>query len=237
MELSIFKLINSSRVTESANCVFEPVSECPRCRVSILPVPITGFYYSTPSFDYRTSAHYYANIFFLCPHCKRIFSAEYSLTNIHSGHTGFEAISCTDISPLAHRKVLFPESIQKLSPRFTETYIQSEIANEQKLSEIAGCGYRKSIEFLVKDYLIHIDPDSTDIIKNEFLSTSIKRINNHRVETLAERATWIGNDETHYTRKHEGRDVEDMKVFIRAMLSYIESELAFEDALGISPQK
>ena len=43
----------------------------------------------------------------------------------------------------------------------------------------------------------------------------------------------IGNDETHYVKKHEDLDVATMKVFINAMVHFIDSDLALEQALGI----
>ena len=56
------------------------------------------------------------------------------------------------------------------------------------------------------------------------------------MKVLAERSTWIVNDETHYVKKREELGLDDMKRFIKAMLSYIESELAFEEAEAI-PRK
>ncbi len=117
---------------------------------------------------------------------------------------------------------------------FVSTYNQSEVAEASNLTEIAGCGYRKSVEFLVKDYLCHKFPDNEVEIKAEFLGAAIQRIDDHRIKTLTERATWIGNDETHYIRKHESLDITDMKRFISAVLPYIESELTFEEALSVS---
>ena len=97
-------------------------------------------------------------------------------------------------------------------------------------------GYRKALEFLIKDYVIHLHPEETDLIKSEPLGATIQRIDDHRIKTLAQRAAWLGNDETHYVRHHLDRDVSDMKTFIDAMLHFIASELSFEDALSISPK-
>lgn len=119
---------------------------------------------------------------------------------------------------------------------FAATFSQSAAAESQDLTEIAGCGYRKSVEYLVKDYLCHKFPDQSETIQSEFLGKAIQRIDDPRVKTLAERATWIGNDETHYVKKHETLDIGDMKRFISAMLSYIEAELIFEEALSIEPK-
>lgn len=95
-------------------------------------------------------------------------------------------------------------------------------------------GYRKALEFLVKDYLIHKFPEDADNIKAEFLGNSISRISDARIKTLASRSIWIGNDETHYVRRHKDLGLDELKVFVPAMLYYIESELAFEQAESLS---
>lgn len=89
---------------------------------------------------------------------------------------------------------------------------------------------------MVKDYLCHKFPEDAEKIRNELLSHSISRIDDSRIKVLAERSTWIGNDETHYVKKREELGLDDMKRFIKAMLNYIESELAFEEAEAI-PRK
>ena len=88
----------------------------------------------------------------------------------------------------------------------------------------------------MKDYLCHKYPDDAEQIRSEFLGASIKRIDDKRVKVLAERSTWIGNDETHYVRKHDNLTLDNMKRFIKAILNYVESELAFEEADSI-PRK
>lgn len=120
---------------------------------------------------------------------------------------------------------------------FATTYAEAGQAEAQNLTEVAGCGYRKSVEYLVKDYLCKKFPDSAEDIKKELLGAAIKRIEDSRIKTLAERSVWIGNDETHYIKKHENLDIEDMKRFISAMLHYIDAELALEEALSIPPVK
>ena len=116
---------------------------------------------------------------------------------------------------------------------FVSTYAQSQQAEADGLTEICGIGYRKALEYLVKDFLCHVDPDHEEEIKKELLGPSIRRIHDPRIKTLAERSVWIGNDETHYVRKHEDLDVNDMKRFIIAMVRYVDAELAFEDAESI----
>lgn len=104
------------------------------------------------------------------------------------------------------------------------------------MDEIAGLGYRKALEFLVKDYCIYRSPSDAEAIKSEFLSRCIKtRIDNEKIKTLAERAVWIGNDETHYIRKQEAHDIEDMKQFIQAMVYFVGMELLVDKAAAMEP--
>ena len=130
----------------------------------------------------------------------------------------------------------FEANIEGLSPQFVKIYNQALEAESRQLDEIAGIGYRKALEFLVKDYCKHTHPEKGAEIECLPLGKCISDyIENRSITTLASRAVWIGNDETHYTRKLEGRDISDMKTFIRALVHYVGMELTVEDAASIDP--
>jgi hypothetical protein len=57
-----------------------------------------------------------------------------------------------------------------------------------------------------------------------------------RVRTTAERATWLGNDETHYIRKWEDKDLQDMKRLITLTSYWIQSEHLTKSAIAEMPQ-
>ena len=140
------------------------------------------------------------------------------------------------IEPTRFAKVPFDEKINALSPQFVKIYNQALAAESSGLDEIAGLGYRKSMEFLVKDFCIHQSPDDEEKIKNLPLSRCITNyVDSKEIKTLATRASWIGNDEAHYIRKQEDRDVSDMKSFIQAMVYFIGMVLIAEDAASMSP--
>lgn len=228
---SLFNVDDFYGNQKEMECVYKEITICPSCHVAVVPKILHGYYVKNePSFTYP----YRVNIAMFCVNCRRIFMAEYNATT----------------SPKSYNKVLFAETIRGLYPTelkekefspiiknlsslFVTTYSQSEAAYDAHLLEIAGCGFRKSIEYLIKDYLCHKDPQSSEAIKSEFLGNSIKRIDDRRIRTLAERATWIGNDETHYVKKHDNLDIQDMVRFINALLHYIEMELTFEEALSV----
>ena len=43
-------------------------------------------------------------------------------------------------------------------------------------------------------------------------------------------ATWLGNDETHYLRKHPDYTLKELKAFADAFITFIDSDLAYESA-------
>lgn len=115
-------------------------------------------------------------------------------------------------------EVNLPKNIEKLSPSFVEIYKQATKAEQDKLDHIAGVGYRKSAEYLFKDFAIFRNPD--DKVKVEKM-TLMNVINTYlqdldEIKNLAKSVAWLGNDETHYVRKHTDKDLEDLKEFLDA---------------------
>lgn len=119
----------------------------------------------------------------------------------------------------------FKDEISKLSPLFVEIYNQANVAETLNLNHVAGMGYRKSLEFLIKDYLIKFKHEDEDTIKKASLSTCIKKHLSANIKQVAERATWLGNDETHYHRVWEDRDIEDLKTLIDLSVYWMSSEM------------
>lgn len=217
----------------SRTCTYPEVSECPICHCRIVPVPVTGSYKQLGPL-LNSVTRFDVSIIFLCPNCQDTFLVKYK-ADISGNY--LTASSLQGQWPLYPKSAEISDAIKTMSPLFATTYAEATQAEAENLTEIAGCGYRKAVEYLVKDYLCTKFPDQSDSIKGEFLGTAIKRIEDDRIKTLAERTVWIGNDETHYVRKHENLDIEDMKRFITAMLHYIDAELALEEALSIEPVK
>lgn len=217
--------VSATNVNELYSCDFEfdEIEECPRCHFAVQPKIINACYVDEGLSD--SFCHLY--ITFYCPKCHRIFLTDYHQTAMGSyyQYTG-EYIQ----APVTPNYEKFTPQISALSPMFVATYTQAQQAEASGLSEICGIGYRKALEYLVKDYLCHVDPEHEKDIKKDSLGRNIKRINDTRIKILAERSSWIGNDETHYVRKHENLSVDNMKKFIVTMVRYVDSELTFEAA-------
>lgn len=126
-----------------------------------------------------------------------------------------------------------PGLVNKTFPAFKEIYEQSLEGEAQGLDQIAGIGYRKAIEFLIKEYVIHKQPENEDNVKSKFLGKVIDENLSEfpKIQTLAKAAVWIGNDETHFVRVHKDKDIQDMKDFLTATALFISAELKVEEAL------
>lgn len=125
-----------------------------------------------------------------------------------------------------------PEIVNKTFPAFKIIFDQALQAELLGLDQIAGVGYRKAVEFLVKEYVIHKKPDSSETIKSKFLGKVIDdNLNDFpRLQALSKAAVWIGNDETHFVRVHEDKDLQNMKEFIEASALFISADLKVDEA-------
>jgi predicted PilT family ATPase len=81
------------------------------------------------------------------------------------------------------------------------------------------------LEFLIKDYSIEKNPEDSEKIEKVLLAKVIEKyVDDVRIKTVSKRAVWIGNDETHYIRKWEGKNLEDLKKLIDLTIHWIEME-------------
>lgn len=166
-------------------------------------------------------------VIFRCPACGKYFFKAYVCFKIDFNHFTSDFFNCT---PSPDLNLNIPKEIESISPEFTEIYTQALNAEYYGLSKITGIGLRKSIEFLIKDYLINYKKEDSNTIKNIMLGKAIAKIDNSKIQTLARATTWIGNDETHYERRYKDKDVDDMKRFIKALIHFISFELTADEA-------
>lgn len=131
----------------------------------------------------------------------------------------------------------FNEEIIRLSPSFCEIYNQAYSAEQMQLEQITGVGYRKALEFLIKDYLISLHPENEEEIKKKPLGKCINdNVSDIKIKNVAKRATWIGNDETHYVRKWENKDISHLKSLIDLCVHWIEAEINTKRILEEMPE-
>ena len=137
--------------------------------------------------------------------------------------------SLVGVAPKTYQGAKFSAEIANTSSEFVAIYNQAEAAEAAGYDRISGVGYRKSVEFLIKDYLMIAHPEDAGTIATTFLGECItKYVDDPNLKACVQRAAWLGNDETHYVRKWESKDIDDLKVLIRLSANWIESCLLTE---------
>lgn len=134
----------------------------------------------------------------------------------------------------------FSDTIKGISPSFITIYNQAFYAEQFFLDQICGVGYRKALEFLIKDYLMQeIDDEAKkESIKSKFLYNCIQEdVTDSRIKEVAKRAVWLGNDETHYTRRWVEKDVSNLKQLIDLTIRWIENEVETKALLAEMPEQ
>ena len=193
----------------------------------------------------------------VCPHCKRLvvlafgnltfnrqreeiqavfFCSYQECAGIVMGYysidmTGFGRLKNTEPPLLTENEV--PDFAKELSPNFVSIYKEASEAQARGLEQIAGPGFRKAGEFLIKDYAKSLITE-TDEAKKQEMEKAIETkfvgkvvdefIGDIRVQKVARRVFWIGNDETHYLRKWTDKDIGDLLTLIKLTLDWMEIE-------------
>jgi hypothetical protein len=119
--------------------------------------------------------------------------------------------------------------IDLVSGRFTELYNQASAAEAYGLADIAGTGYRKALEFLVKDYCVALSPEDAEAIRKKFLKNVIDdHLGDGKLKTAATLTTWLGNDEGHYERRWVDKDLKDLKALLNLTITFVNEEVQLE---------
>ncbi len=202
---------------------------CPICNYAINPI-FQLAYLVKSNWDIGTCLQ----VIFKCTRlpCQCLFISYYQAIS-----SAYEKFYFVNSAPTNKREQSFDKTVKNISEAFCTIYNQAFAAEQYGLLEICGVGYRKSFEFLIKDYLVKCHPDKEQEIKGKFLGNCISEyVEDIRIKKIAKRAAWLGNDETHYLRKWEGRDLQDLKQLIDIALHWIQMEQLTKDAISNMPE-
>lgn len=206
-------------------------SECPLCHFSIQPNEID---WALASF--KEDPKRILEIVYQCPRqdCRHLFITRYlrsdediptNASRIGLG-AGIREFKYCEFVPVTPNVPHLPQEIITISPLFPELYAQSIAAENYRLEQIAGPGFRKALEFLIKDYCISINGSAKDEIKSSTLSGCINKfVDNPQVKVCAERAAWLGNDEIHYVRKWTNKDISHLRELITLTVNWVHSSI------------
>lgn len=134
-------------------------------------------------------------------------------------------------------------NIKIISPNFIKLYNDAWEVEQLWYKEIAWPWYRKAIEYLIKDFVIHTNiPDIEEeniedneewqeIAKMSIASCIDKYLDNPTLKEISKRAFWLWNDQVHYYQKRENKDIDDLKKAILVAMHHIEMALNARDIL------
>lgn len=208
---SIAVAINGSKDTKEFDMIPD---SCPLCHTSVSPKQLGATYVNER-----------LQVIFQCTkrNCEELFIATYKKRTDSSLHV-FQKVE-----PRTPVEEKFSDLIQNASPTFVEIYNQAIAAEAAGLNQINGIGLRKALEFLVKDFAGHQNPNEKEKIQKRSLGACIKTyLTDRNIRECAKRATWLGNDETHYVRKWIDRDITDLKRLINLTVRWIDNVLETE---------
>ncbi len=188
---------------------------CPLCHQGIEPI-FRSAWLDNP----------HVAILFQCPRsrCRRLFLSMYD-KNERAYMGGPDVFDLKGSAPWKPREHIFPDEIKTISSMFCTIYNESEEAEQRGLKNICGPGYRKALEFLIKDYVTNEKGVAVESIRGANLGTCIdEHIDDENIKDCAKRAAWLGNDQTHYDMKWEDKVLNDLKNLIELTVTWIHSE-------------
>lgn len=216
------KDLKNPDVTNSLTVKGNLTLTCPHCKTFIEPQIV--FSHAEYYFDYDFGTAY---IFSQCPNCNDKLFTIYNITEKFEDYDSNASDLYLNINP-----IIYPyenvecklDSIDTLSPAFLKIYQQSLQAENIGLNEICGAGYRKAVEFLIRDYLIYKQPNDKEKIVKYTFADCIKQLEED-IQQLASGANWLGSDYVHYSKHHEEYNLDDLKEFIELLVLKIQSQI------------
>ena len=205
-------LINTTGNSYEVNIIPD---ECPICHHKIEAIGVASSVGVVEKGEQAAEA--FLNVMYECPRrdCRRSFIGTY--TKPAQGRIGIRGpFTLSNVGPTVAKAPDIPAEVRSISPSYAHIVTQAIAAEATGLEQIAGVGYRKALEFLIKDYCIQKNIDNGDEIKRKFLGACIETyVTDANVKRCARLATWLGNDEAHYARQWDAKDLNDLKTLIK----------------------
>jgi hypothetical protein len=133
--------------------------------------------------------------------------------------------SLVAVRPVKPQQSAFSDAVRAISPTFVSVFQEAEEAAANGLNQVAGPGYRKAFEFLIKDYAKSHSPQKAADIEGKFSGAVVNEyVPDKRIQSVAKRCLWLGNDETHYLKKWTQHDVTDLVALIKLVAHWIDIE-------------
>ena len=156
----------------TVNVSYETIEECPYCKKALAPQNLYGIVHYREDKEILSVADY-------CNGCHSLIVSEYEICKkivrtLQDGSKeyndkSYNMIKLNHSAPINFKEREFDNKLKKISPQFVKIYNQALKAGEYSLDEIAGLGYRKALEFLIKDFAIYKNPEQSEQIKSTWM--------------------------------------------------------------------
>ena len=201
-----------SNISNTNYISFDIPTKCPNCNAFIHPSIID---HKCLNFSKDTSL---LIITYQGECCKNPFDATYSYSSCKA--------NLLDVYRHLEPATL-SSKVKELSPRFAKLYNQSYTAEQNGSFELAGSGYRNSIEILIKDFAIKkLQAPEDEVCKMSLYDAIGTYLNEVNINTSsADVIRVLGNDYTHYQRHYDDIDFVVVKKYLDIFIQQIETKL------------
>ncbi len=205
--------------------------ECPICHRGIDPRFLAGVVRSSAEMEEAD-----VELVFQCPRrdCARAFIGRYR--GLYDQGLGDYLMELRGTAPHTPPAAAHPDEVAAVSPRFVSAVAQARAAEAWGLGELAGCGYRRALEFLVRDFCARRSPADVAAIRRKALGHVIEdHVDDPGVRECARRAAWLENDEAHEPRRWQEKDIALLKDLLALTESWVNTALLASRLLGAPP--
>ena len=113
--------------------------------------------------------------------------------------------------------------LEKISPRFIDLYNQALHSELRGDLDLAAMGYRSCLEVLIKDFAINeLGEDENDVARTSLFDAISKYLKDDSLVKTSDVVRILGNDYTHYRRKHPEHDFDILKSYLDIFLRLVE---------------
>ena len=190
---------------------------CPYCKKNPIAFSMEG------SWEYRSDSTFKQSV---CPACTGKVCFWVIICAPQETLENSPKVTVIYMNPDPSLDISYDPCIDNVSPDFAIIYKQAVLAEANGLNTLVGIGYRKALEFLIKDWAIMEHPKDKEEIKKLLIKDCIKKyIKDTSLSNCVERTIWLGNDQTHYVKTWEDKDIEDLKILLGITLRGLASEI------------
>jgi hypothetical protein len=193
---------------------------CPICNTVIAPHILYTYVLQNDNHNITLS-----HSFFGCPKCSKTFCVTYRISEYTSNRGVYSSYPIHTL-PYPENKMPISESIEKSFPVAMDLFRQAEKAENFELSDLSGMGYRKALEFLIKDALIELNIEGREnVVKLTLCQAIDKCADAPKLRKAAHAARDLGNDFAHYEQRCDADDISALKSLLKQTFYWLDAEL------------